>query len=170
MRWELEYRPPRGEKKKSHVVQQCFVPTSRVHDFIEGMQCGRDGAQCRFQPCKENRCPNLSRDGHKTALDFTLYVTYCHSILYGLFSFQLPCTPQFRVVMKPFDSRSYKCEYGPKDFSHIVEELLPKPRKKKRPPDSVPEGNEVAPTCKARARGVKDHEGRKPAQRLNPKP
>ena len=37
LRWELEYRPPKDEHKKSHIVQQCFVPTSRVHDFIEGM-------------------------------------------------------------------------------------------------------------------------------------
>ena len=71
LRWELHYRPPRGEHKKSHIVQQCYVLTSRVPDFIEGMQCGREGAQCRFRPNKENRRPNQRRDGHKTALDFT---------------------------------------------------------------------------------------------------
>lgn len=71
LRWKLEYRPPRGEHKKSHIVQQCYVPTSRVQDFVEGMQCGREGAQCRFRTSKENRRPNQSREGHKTALDFT---------------------------------------------------------------------------------------------------
>ncbi|KAG0574041.1 hypothetical protein KC19_VG230000 [Ceratodon purpureus] len=47
---------------------------------------------------------------------------------------------------------SYRCEYGPKDFSHIVkpilEELLPKPKRKFRPPDCVPEGNSLAPDQK----------------------
>ena len=71
LRWELEYRHPRGEHKKSHVVQQCFVPTDRVQDFIDGMQCGREGAQCRFRANKENRKPNQRRDGHKTAMEFT---------------------------------------------------------------------------------------------------
>ncbi|KAG0618725.1 hypothetical protein M758_4G088100 [Ceratodon purpureus] len=73
LRWDLEYCPPRGEHKKSHVVQQCFVPTDRVQDFIEGMQCGREGAQCKFRANKENRKPNLSRDGHKTSMEFTRF-------------------------------------------------------------------------------------------------
>jgi hypothetical protein len=70
LKWELEYRPPRGEHKKAHLVQQCYVPSCRVQDFIEGMQCGREGAQCRFRPNKENRKPNQSRDGPRTAMNF----------------------------------------------------------------------------------------------------
>ena len=73
LKWDVEYRPPRGEHKKSHVVQQCFIPTNRVADFIEGMQCGREGAQCNFRPNKENRRPNVSRDGPRTALNFIRY-------------------------------------------------------------------------------------------------
>lgn len=73
LRWELEYRPPRGEHKKSHLVQQCYIPTSRVGDFVDGMQCGREGTQCRFRANKENRKPNLRRDGPRTPLSFTRY-------------------------------------------------------------------------------------------------
>ena len=70
LKWEVEYRAPRGEHKKAHVVQQCYVPSSRVADFIEGMQCGKEGAQCRFRVNKENRKPNQSREGPRTALNF----------------------------------------------------------------------------------------------------
>lgn len=82
LRWELGYRPPRGEHKKSYVVQHCYVPAVRVQDFIDGMQCGREGLQCKFRPNKENRRPNQSRDGHKTAMNFTRFVTHCHSVPY----------------------------------------------------------------------------------------
>lgn len=51
----------------------------------------------------------------------------------------------------------------------ISEELLPKPRKKPRTPDCVPEGNAIAPTRKARARRVKNLEGRKPPRRFKSK-
>ena len=70
LKWELEYCPPRGEHKKAHLVQQCYVPSCRVQDFIEGMQCGREGTQCRFRPNKENRKPNQSIDGPRTAMNF----------------------------------------------------------------------------------------------------
>lgn len=84
LRWDLEYRPPRGGHKKSHVVQQCYIPKIRVDDFIEGMQCGQEGAQCKFRPNKENRGPNQSRDGHRTALNFVRFVFHCHSKFSGL--------------------------------------------------------------------------------------
>ena len=90
LKWDLEYRPPRGEHKKSHVVQQCFIPTDRVQDFIQGMQCGREGAQCRFRPNKENRRPNLSRDGPRTALNFVRYRKrfHCHIVKFFVLLFR----------------------------------------------------------------------------------
>ena len=67
----------------------------------------------------------------------------------------------------------YKCEYGPQDYSRIVkpisEELLPKPNKKPRAPESQPEGNAFAPTRKARAKRSKAGEGRKPPRKFKSK-
>lgn len=64
----------------------------------------------------------------------------------------------------------YKCEYGPQDYSRIVkpitEDLLPKPKKKPRAPDAVPEGNVLAPTRKARAKRAKGPNGRKPPRKF----
>ena len=37
LRWDVVYCHPRGQHKKSHVVQQCYIPTDRIQDFIEGM-------------------------------------------------------------------------------------------------------------------------------------
>ena len=74
LRWDVVYRPPRGEHKRAHVVQQCYIPTDRVQDFIEGMQCGREGAQCKFRANKENRTSTQLRDGPRTALNFVRYV------------------------------------------------------------------------------------------------
>ena len=51
----------------------------------------------------------------------------------------------------------------------ISEELLSKPRKKKRTPDCAPEGNSIAPTHKAQGKRVKDLEGRKPPRRFRSK-
>lgn len=85
LRWDLEYRPPRGGHKKLHVVQQYYKPMIRVDDFIEGMQCGPEGAQCKFRPNKENMGPNQSRDGHRTALNFVRSVFHCHSKFSGLY-------------------------------------------------------------------------------------
>ena len=51
----------------------------------------------------------------------------------------------------------------------ITEELLPKPRKKARAPDVVPEGNVVAPTRKARAQRAKGPNARKPPRKFRSK-
>lgn len=77
LRWDVVYRPPRGEHKKSHVVQQCYIPTDRVQDFIEGMQCGREGAQCKFRANKENRGSSQFRVGPRTTLNVVRYVQVC---------------------------------------------------------------------------------------------
>ena len=37
-----------NDTKKVVVVQQCFIPTSRVHDFITGMENTKDGISCKF--------------------------------------------------------------------------------------------------------------------------
>ena len=74
LRWDVVYRPPRGEHKRAHVVQQCYIPTDRVTDFIQGMECGREGAQCKFRANKENRASAQLRDGPRTALNFVRYV------------------------------------------------------------------------------------------------
>ena len=67
----------------------------------------------------------------------------------------------------------FRCEYGPKDFSNIVkpisEDLLPKPKKKIRVPDCVPEGSTLAPTRKARAKRTKSSPGRKPRRKFKSK-
>ena len=74
LRWDVVYRPPRGEHRRAHVVQQCYIPSDRVEDFIEGMQCGREGAQCKFRANKENRAHTQLREGPRTALNFVRYV------------------------------------------------------------------------------------------------
>ena len=166
----MEYCPPRGEHKKSHVVQQCFIPTDRVEDFIDDMQCGREGAQCKFRANKENCKRNQRRDGHKTAMEFIRFVSYCHSVLSRT---SVPHVCRHKVFTQYCCIRRFRCEYGPKDFSHIVkpisEDLLPKPKKKLRVPDSVPEGNTLAPTQKARAKQTKSDGGRKPPRKFKAK-
>lgn len=52
----------------------------------------------------------------------------------------------------------------------ITEDLLPKERKKYRIPDSIPEGNMLAPTRKARAKRAPKSEARKAPRKFKSRP
>ena len=73
--WALERRPPRGKHRRRHVVQHCYVPTSRVDNFIAGMQNGKDGAQCTFRRSPEDRrWDKDKKEGPRAALHTCRYV------------------------------------------------------------------------------------------------
>lgn len=46
--WALRRQAPRGKHQRRHVMQHCYVLTSKVHNFITGMQNGKYGVQCTF--------------------------------------------------------------------------------------------------------------------------
>lgn len=74
--WVLQRRARRGKYGKNLVVQQCYIPTSRVPDFVAGMQSGKDGAQCVFRETKEKpKVEAQERGGPRTALHFSRYTT-----------------------------------------------------------------------------------------------
>lgn len=55
--WALQCRRRRGKNGRSHVVQQFYIPTTMVPNFIVGMQCGKERAHGLFQEIKENHKP-----------------------------------------------------------------------------------------------------------------
>lgn len=67
----LEFKARRGKFGQNSVVEQCFIPTDRVRDFIAGMQCGKEGTQCVYRETKENHKRGTNaKDGPRTALEF----------------------------------------------------------------------------------------------------
>lgn len=71
LKWTLEFRARRGKNGKDQHVKQCYIPASRIQDFITGVQSGTEGTQCVFRETKENhKRPECARDGARTALDF----------------------------------------------------------------------------------------------------
>ena len=44
----IEFKARHGKFGQNSVVQQCFIPTNRVRDFVGGMQCGKEGTQCLY--------------------------------------------------------------------------------------------------------------------------
>ena len=55
LKWALQRRAPRGKHRRRHIVQHCYILTSRVDDFIAGMQGGKAGLQCVFRRGIEDR-------------------------------------------------------------------------------------------------------------------
>jgi hypothetical protein len=69
--WESEFRARRGKNAKDQFVKLYFVPTSRIPDFITGVQDGREGTQCVFEETKDNhKCAHDAKEGARTSLDF----------------------------------------------------------------------------------------------------
>lgn len=69
--WESEFRARRGKNAKDQYVKLCYVPASRIPDFITGVQDGREGTQCVFRETKENhKRPKEAKEGARISLDF----------------------------------------------------------------------------------------------------
>ena len=57
--WDLRVRHARGFHKNRMTVQQCYIYTSRVADFIAGIGQGQDGLHSQFM-CVETRTPKAT--------------------------------------------------------------------------------------------------------------
>lgn len=69
--WESEFRARRGKNAKDQYIKLCYVPASRIPDFITGVQDGREGTQCVFRETKENhKRAHAAKEGARTSLDF----------------------------------------------------------------------------------------------------
>ena len=69
--WTPEFRARRGKHGRDCVVQQCYIPATRIPDFIAGVQSGKEGTQCVFRETKENhKRAKDAKEGPRTPLDF----------------------------------------------------------------------------------------------------
>ena len=98
----MKYRPSQRGHKKSHVEQQYYIPMVCVPNFIEDMECGREGAHYMFTMNKETRGPNQSQDGHKTALELRRYVYHSHVVSCHYYKAGATLAMQQRVWMTHF--------------------------------------------------------------------
>ena len=82
--WTPEFRARRGKHGRDCVVQQCYIPPTRIQDFIAGVQSGKEGTQCVFRETKENhKRAEDAKEGPRTPLDFARSVLVTnHSFLF----------------------------------------------------------------------------------------
>lgn len=72
LQWNKEHRARRGKHGKHHEVRYCYVPATRIEDFIAGVQNGSEGTQCVYRETKENhKRPEDAREGARTSLYFS---------------------------------------------------------------------------------------------------
>ena len=96
----------RGKQKDEPVkqnVRQCLIPTSKVMDFISGMENGKGGFQCKFVKVQRK----VQKDGipqhaqRNTALKFWRYATSFHLISSFAFHYDLFTSIHFQIRLSP---------------------------------------------------------------------
>ncbi len=159
--WRMLERTQRGSHGKTPVVQQCYVNSDRVNDFVAGMEGAKGGISCKYVVIEKYVFKVASRVRATAGLLFRRFERPPVPFETLTYLFLLEAVV-WTVFETPHVFYRFSCQYGPQDYSGIVkditEDMVPKTRKKRPTMKNIMAGESTAPPKpprKPRARKVK---------------